>query len=178
MKLTINLATRRYVNMRRLNTLLLACCILLAGLLVYRVREIANNQAGINRIKSQAAAAARGPAGAPAVSEAQVQALAKRIAFANGLIQKKTVNWVGLLDKLEEVVPAGIALTQVAPVQRDQSLKFSGVARSFANLRSLLENMEQSKNFSEVYLLSQSELNVGLTQQGLSFAITCKVDYR
>ena len=178
MKLTINLATRRYLNMRRLNTVLLASFILMAALLVYNVREIASNQVEINRIKRQLSGAASGPAGAPAVSQAQLQALDKEISFANDLIEKKTVNWVGLLDKLEEVVPAGVALTQVEPVQREQLLKLAGVTRSFANLRTLLENMEQSKNFSEVYLLSQSEHKVGLTQQGFSFTITCKVSYR
>ena len=39
----------------------------------------------------------------------------------------------------------------------------------------MLENMEGSKNFSEVYLLSQSDTKVGLTQKGITFNISCKV---
>lgn len=177
MKLTINLATRRYINMRRLNTLLVAGLVILAPLLVYQVREIGHNQAEIGKIGRQAAAAGV-PVGAPAVSAEQMQSLEKRIASANDLIDMKTVNWLGLLDKLEAVVPAGVALDQVQPSLRDQTLRVTGVARSFANLRSLLENMDRSPDFAEVYLLSQTELKVGQTQQGYNFALSCKVDYR
>ena len=94
------------------------------------------------------------------------------------MIEKKSANWLNLLDRLEEVVPAGVALTQIEPDPKERLVKLTGAARSFANLRTLIENMEQSKNFSEVYLLSQSDAKkVGATQQGLQFAISCKVIY-
>jgi type IV pilus assembly protein PilN len=178
MKLTINLATRRYLNLRLLNALLLACCVLLGALLVFKVREIAYNQAELGRIRNLSAATGTRTGGAPAVSEAQLKALSAKTRFANDLIEKKSVNWLALLDRLEEVVPSGVAITQIEPVKHEQLLKISGAARGFGNLRTLLENMEQSKNFSEVYLLSQSETKVGLTQQGITFAVTCKVLYR
>lgn len=177
MKLTINLATRRYVNQRQLNLVLTASFVILAALLVYLVRELANNQAEINKIKSQSAAASRGPAGAAAIPPEQMKELEGRIAFANALIDRKTVNWISLLDKLELVVPAGVSLTQVSPGP-DLSVKLEGVALTFGNLRTLLENMEQSPNFSEVYLLSQSERKVGSTQEGKGFSISCKVGYQ
>ena len=171
MKLTTNLATRRYVNAARLNALLLAGFVLLGGLLVFNVREAAYNQAELSRLGSMNAASGQRPG--ETVSEAQLEALAARTRFANTLIEKKGVNWLTILDRLEEVVPPGVALTQLEPDRQGQ-LKLTGAARRFADLRGLLENMEQSKNFSEVYLLSQSEIKVGLTQQGISFAITCK----
>ncbi|MBJ6749305.1 PilN domain-containing protein [Geomonas anaerohicana] len=176
MKLTINLATRRYVNLPQLNAILTASFVILALLLVYLVREVANNQVEINKIKSDSAAASRGPTGAPPVPAEQMKALESKIAFANTLIDQKSVNWLGLLDKLELVVPGGVALTQVEPSTLDpQSVKLSGLALSFGSLRTLLENMEQSPNFSEVYLLSQTERKVGKDQQGFGFSISCKV---
>ncbi|GFO65177.1 PilN domain-containing protein [Geomonas paludis] len=179
MKLTINLATRRYVNLPQLNAILTASFVILALLLVYLVREVANNQVEINKIKSESAAASRGPAGAPPVPAEQMKALETRIAFANTLIDQKSVNWLGLLDKLELVVPAGVAFTQVEPSALDpQSLKLAGVALSFAGLRTLLENMEQSPNFSEVFLLSQTDVKVGKDQKGFGFSISCKVSKR
>jgi type IV pilus assembly protein PilN len=174
MKLTINLATRRYVNLRRLNAWLFGCMLLLGGLLLFQVREAAYNQAELSRIKEQSAASAKRSTAAP-VSQAQLKALSTKIRFANGLIEKKSVNWLKMLDYLEEVVPSGVALSQIEPNQREQLLKLAGVARTFADLRTLVENMEQSKNFSDVYLLSQSEAKVGLTQQGLQFTVSCKV---
>lgn len=176
MRITINLATRRYLNLGRLNAILLACSVLLGALLVFTVRELAYNQAQLSGIRRQSAALGDRPG--VAVSEAQMQALAAKIGFANGVLEKKSVNWLKLLDRLEEVVPNGVTLTDIEPDQREQLLKISGAARSFANLRAFLENMEQSENFAEVYLLSQSETKVGLTQRGINFAVTCKVSYR
>ena len=176
MKLTINLATRRYINMRLLNGVLLTGFLLTAALLIFQVREVASNHAELGRLKNLSAASAT-RSGAT-VSEAQLQALAGRIAFANTLIDKKALNWVRLLDHLEEVVPNGVSLTQIEPDLGKEQLKISGAARSFPNLRSFLENMEQSKNFSEVYLLAQTETKVGLTQTGINFSVTCKVSYR
>ena len=175
MKLTTNLATRRYLNLRQLNALLIALFVLLGGLLIFEVRELAYNQAELVRIR-RATASSGGARGAE-VSEAQLSALAPKIRFANTLIEKKSVDWLKLLDSLEQVVPAGVMLHQIDPPQRDQVLQISGSARNFGNLRALLENMEESKNFSEVYLLSQSETKVGLTQQGINFSINCKIAY-
>lgn len=177
MKLTINLATRRYINLRRLNAGLLLGFLILATLLIFKVREVAKNQAELGRIKNLAATAGN-PPGAK-VSEGELQALAGRVSFANELIRKKTVNWLALLDRLEEVVPEGVALTEISPdPSTPQQLKISGVARSFANLRAFLEQMEGSQVFSDVYLMAQSDTKVGLTQQGLTFSVTCKVEYR
>ena len=175
MRLTINLATRRYINLRRLNALLVACFLLLGTLLVFKVREVAYNQAELTRIRQLSASSGARPG--QTASAAQLQALSARIRFANGLIEKKTTNWLSLLNRLEEVVPDGVSLTQLEPSQREQLLKVNGAARNFASLRTFVENLEQSENFSEVYLLSQNEKKVGLTQQGIDFAITCKVTY-
>jgi len=176
MKLTINLATRRYINMRLLNGVLVTGFLLMGLLSIFQVREVANNHAELGRIeKLSAASAARSGA---TVSEAQLKALSGRIAFANTLIDKKAYNWLSLLDRLEEVVPTGVSLIQIEPDPRQQQLKIAGAARSFANLRSFLENMEQSKNFSEVYLLAQTDTKVGATQTGINFTVTCKVSYQ
>jgi len=178
MRLTINLATRRYLNLRLLNAVLLACFVLLGALAVFAVGKIAQNAGELSRIQRLSGGIGSGTGGAQ-VSEAQLKGLGARIRFANAAIEKKSVNWLILLDLLEEVVPSGVALTQIEPpAKREQTLKITGVARDFANLRIFLENLESSKTFSEVYLLSQTETKVGLTQRGLSFNITCKVALR
>lgn len=188
MKLTINLATRRYVNQRQLNAVLAVCFVVVMLLLAYLVREIATNQADINRIKGEMAAANRGPAGAPPIPAAQMGELDAKIAFANSLIDRKVVNWVGLLDRLEEVVPAGVMLTQVQPAPPSeegnkgnagaQAVSVTGVALTFANLRTLLENMERAPGFSDVLLLNQGEVTVDTSQRGYTFSVSCKVSYR
>jgi type IV pilus assembly protein PilN len=176
MRLTTNLATRRYINLRRLDAGLVICFVLLGVLALFKAGELTRNAAEISRLKGLTSESPGRP-GAPRVSEAQLKAQEARIAFANGVIEKKTVNWLNLLDHLEEVVPSGVALSQLDP-DRAHGLKITGSARSFANLRELMENMERSKNFSEVYLLNQSDAKVGLTQQGVNFSLSCKVALR
>jgi type IV pilus assembly protein PilN len=178
MKVTTNLATRRYVNLRQLNAGIMAAFLILGGLLVYNVREAALNQAELTRVRELTAAALKSRPGAARVEPGKQKALEERIAFANSLIARKTVNWIGILDRLEEVVPAGVALTVVEPSLKDDTVKVGGVAQSFDNLRALMENMEQSPSFSEVYLLQSGEVKVGQTQKGTSFSITCKVSYQ
>lgn len=187
MKLTINLATRRYVNQRQLNAVLAVCFVVVSLLLVYLVREVASDQANINRIKGKMAAASRRPVGAPPIPAAQMSELDAKVAFANSLIDRKVVNWVGLLDRLEEVVPAGVMLTQIQPAppaegnkgdSGTQAVDITGVARTFTNLRNLLENMERAPGFSDVLLLNQGEVTVESSQHGYTFSVSCKVSYR
>jgi type IV pilus assembly protein PilN len=177
MKLTTNLATRHYVNTRLLNICVSAALVILTVVLILRVREIAYNQAELGRVRGMLAAAASRPGGRK-ISETQLKSVQSRIAFANTLIDRKAVNWLNLLDRFEEVLPNEVALTQIEPGKDGQSITVNGVARQFSGLRALLENMEQSKNFSDVYLLSQSEARVGLTQRGVTFSISCRVAYR
>lgn len=177
MKFTINLATRRYLNTRLLNWILLAALLLLGGFCILNVREAALNQAELAKLRNLHQSGKR--TGGPTVTKGQIDALAGKVSFANALIDQKAVDWLALLDHLEEVVPPRVALSQVEPPKREQGvLIIAGSARSFADLRALLENMEHSKNFSEVYLLTQSETNVGQTQRGVNFTISCKVAYR
>jgi type IV pilus assembly protein PilN len=175
MKLTINLATKRYLNLRQLNAGLLVAFLLAGGLAVFKVSEIAHNAQELARLASLGKGTAE--QGGVRVSDAQLKAQAARIQFANAAIERKTVNWLELLDRLEEVVPEGVTLNDIAP-DRSKLVTIAGAARNFANLRTLLENMERSKNFTEVYLLSQKDTKVGLTQHGINFQISCKVALR
>ncbi|GFO70267.1 fimbrial protein [Geomonas limicola] len=172
MKLTTNLATRRYINQRQLDGWLLGALVLMLVLAGYQVAGLAQNQAEISRLHALTAKTG-GPSG-PKVSEAQLKAQARQVEFANQLIEMKTVNWLGLLDRLEEVVPAGISLSEIVP-ERNRGLRLRGVVRNFDTLRGLMEGLERSRSFSEVYLLNQKESKVGSTQEGITFEISCKV---
>jgi len=172
MKLTTNLATRRYVNQRQVDTLLAACFVLLFSLACYQVLGLSGNAAELTRLKGLARGT--GAQGGPQVTVAQLQAQAGQVAFANDLIDRKSVRWLELLDHLEEAVPAGVSLSDILP-ERNQGLKVSGVVRHFDSLRNLMENMERSRHFTDVYLLSQQATKVGQTQDGINFQISCRV---
>ncbi|GFO59472.1 fimbrial protein [Geomonas silvestris] len=172
MKLTTNLATRRYINQRQLDGALIAALVLMLVLAGYQVAGLAQNQAELGRLS--APSLKTGGPSSPKLSEAQLKAQARQVEFANQLIEMKTVDWLALLNRLEEVVPAGVSLTEIAP-ERNRALRIGGVVKSFAALRSFMENLERSRGFTEVFLLNQHDAKVGLTQEAITFEISCKV---
>jgi type IV pilus assembly protein PilN len=109
------------------------------------------------------------------VSEKEYHALLDRIGFDNTVIEKKMYNWVDLLDKLEQVVPDGIAISSIAPDPKSHELKLAGVARGFNDLRIFMEHLEDSRSLTDVYLLNQGESKLGDAAQGINFNLTCKV---
>ncbi len=94
------------------------------------------------------------------------------------MIEQKSFDWLMLLDRLESVVPDGIAITAIEPSIKDGGLKLGGVAKGFGNIRKLVENLEDSKFFTDVYLVNQSEMQVSQAEKGLAFNISCKVAYK
>lgn len=176
MRLNINLATRTYVNIRRLDTVLAVLFIGMLVVLLVEVRSVASTAGEIGRINSEISEMERKRlGGGPKVSEQEYQKLLTQISYANSIISRKSFSWVMLLDNLESVVPEGVAITQIEPDPKTKGLKITGATLSFSRLRTLLENMENSSSFSDIYLLSQAQARVGESQKGLTFSINCQV---
>lgn len=176
MRINVNLATRYYYDNRKINIAMAVAGALLLLLLVILIGVAVANYGEIRRLKKeQAELDARQKKLGRAVSEKDYQALLPRIGEANAIIEKKAVNWLELLNRLEEVVPDGVAITSIDPDQKSRELKIDGAARSFASLRLFLENMERSPNFPDVLLLNQKELKVRDKQRGISFAISSRL---
>jgi type IV pilus assembly protein PilN len=172
MEFSTNLATRTYIDRRKLTVTLAVCLgililLLIAGiqLLLYNAREIDR----LNRLHQGTRTAAR-----QEVPEARYQRLLADIKQANGIIEKKTFDWISLLDNLEQVVPSGVALNSVDPRLKERTLNLSGIAVSFKNIQELMRNLEASPSFSNVYLLSQSERITAGKQKGIAFNISCR----
>ncbi|HEX9023074.1 MAG TPA: PilN domain-containing protein [Geobacteraceae bacterium] len=178
MRLTINLATRVYVNTRQLNICIAAAIALLLLVMAAVCGNIAADLGAAKRLKDGIAVLEGKSRKGAAVPEKDYQALLARIRFANGVIEQKTFDWLMLFDRLEGVVPDGIAISSIEPSAKDGGLRLSGVAKGFGNLRNFVENLEGSKFFTDVYLVSQSELQVSPAEKGLSFNITCKAAYK
>lgn len=176
MRIQINLATRTYVNSHRLNTALAALFVVMLIVLLLEIRTIASTAGDIGRINGEVAEMERKSAGGGRqVSEQEYQKLLAQIRHANAIISRKSFNWTMLLDNLESVVPDGVAITQIEPDPKTKGLKITGATLSFSRLRTMLENMENSSSFSDIYLLSQAQAKVGESQKGLTFSINCQV---
>ncbi len=179
MRFTLNLATRLYVNNRQVNLVfgvvggaLLIVLALIVGVLLGQVADQRRLGAELTDINAKIKSSGKG------VSDKEYKALLDRIKLTNEIIRRKSFNWVGLLNWLEQVIPDGVMLTSLEPSLKDGTLKISAVAKNFATMRKFLENLEDSSFFTDIYLLSQSELKVDETQRGVSFSITCNADIK
>jgi type IV pilus assembly protein PilN len=179
MRLTINLATRIYLNMRRLNLIVAAALAVLGILLLLNLYLIVTGVRDKERLKGEIAQleGKEKSEKSAEIPEKDYQALIGRIRFANGIIERKTLDWLSLLDKLEGVVPEGVAITSVQPSPKEGNLKLSGVARNFGALRKFVETLEESGEFTGVYLLSHSEVEGPQGEKGTGFNISCKAKF-
>lgn len=178
MRLSINLATRTYVSRKKLDLLLGGVATVLVLVLLFLGKTAFFAMTESWRLEKEIRAYDERFKAASGVSEQDYNRLMAEIAFANNLIDKKTMNWAALLDRLETVVPDGVAINAIEPDLRTGGLKLSGLTRKFASLRGFMEHLEADAFYREVYLQSLSDTKVGETQSGLAFTISCKVDYR
>jgi type IV pilus assembly protein PilN len=163
MKLTLNLASRTYLDRR----LLYGCYLVAAGLLVLllafgiglhlRTRgQVKELRAHLAELERETVAAA--PAADSSVPAAAYEKLLQEIAFANELLAQDSFRWTTLLDHLEEVVPAQVAISGIQPDYKGKSLNLTGMAREVEDLQRFLDNLLASEHFGDVYLLQQSRL--------------------
>lgn len=177
MELKINLATRYFIDQRRLLFATIAVVFSLLLITTYNVTQLGANAGRLKRVQADLAVLqARFDASAKGVSAGDYQRLLKHIAAANQLLAAKSNDWLAVLERLETVVPDGVTLSAVEPNRADGTLRLSGLARNFSALKMLMENLESAPFASAVFLQSQGQISAGATQQGLSFTVTCKVD--
>lgn len=176
MRFTINLATRTYLNHRLLNGLAFCAITVLIIILGWNVSRVASNIGEQSRLNSGITAiqAKLGikPGG---VSETDFNRQKIRIRFYNGIIERKSRNWLNMLELFESATPAGISLSSLSPDNKQEQWKLEGHARSFTTVQQYLESLEASKNFTNVLLLSHQNMTAGDKARGVQFSISCKV---
>lgn len=176
MRFTINLATRTYLDHRLLNRLAYCVIALLLVVTAWNLKSVSTNMGEQSRLNAEITAL-QGKLGAKRAgfSEAESTRQKSRIRLYNEIIERKSKNWLNLLGLIEEVTPAGIALSSLSPGKKQEELMLEGHARSFRTLQQYLEKLEASKNFSNVLLLSHQNMVAGEKGRGVQFSISCKV---
>jgi type IV pilus assembly protein PilN len=173
MRFNANLATKIYLNTRLLKFYVIASVMLLVVILFFNVSNVASRAGEMKRLTNDIASLeGKHTASHQGVTEKEYRDLFEQIRFANGIIDRKTYNWLSLLDKIEMVVPVGVAITSIVPDTTTKILKLPGTARSFNHLRVFIERLEDSKFFADVYLTSQS---IRTDSKDINFVLTCKV---
>ena len=182
MKLTLNLASRTYLNRRLLYGLYLALSGLLAVLLALGIGFHVRSHGQVKQIRKHLAELGQETATGARAEESPVSATAyekllKDIEFANELLAQDSFRWTALLGRLEEVVPEKVAISGILPDYKGKSLSLTGMARGVEDLQQFLDNLLASAHFGDVYLLQQSRLReAGQSEAagGIGFSIVIR----
>lgn len=175
MRFTLNIATRTHLDRKSVDRAGYAVLALLLVLLVWNISRTSWSLGELRRLKADNASYENRLNSRPSgVSEKDFTRLLSDIKFYNEIITSKSYNWLGLLEQLEGSTPEGIALSALTPDRKTGEVKIEGHARSFLQVRSYLEKLEDSKVFTSILLLSHADVAVGEKVKGVHFAISCK----
>jgi hypothetical protein len=173
MNFSINLATRVYVDFKKVNLCLAVAGVILSSWLAFSIYTCVDNAAKIKKF-SEYKAKLTHDAGTKKVSEADYAAFLVEVKNVNSILYKRSYDWLSLLANLELLVPEGVVLKKLEPADKGAVLKLSASARNFSGVRKFIESLESSKFFSEIFLTDQTFMKEG-GQKGLNFSVTCKV---
>lgn len=175
MHFTINLATRTYLDHQLVNRIGIAFLVVLVALLAWNVSSASWGAGELRRLKSDIAAYETRLNSRPSgVSEKDYSRMQASIRFHNSVIERKSYNWLGLLDRLEILTPEGVTLAALEPETNNGELRIDGRTATFAQVRSYLERLEDSKIFANVQLVSHQALILGERTHGVQFSLVCR----
>ncbi len=173
MNFSINLATRVYVDFKKVNLCLLVAAVILSSWLVFSIYTCVDNASRMKRFTEYKAKLTHA-AGTKKVSESDYAAFLADVKNVNSILYKRSYDWLALLANLEQLVPEGVVLKRLEPADKGAVLKLSASARNFSAVRKFIESLESSSFFSEIFLTDQTFMKEG-EQKGLNFSVTCKV---
>lgn len=176
MKLSLNLASRRYVNERAFKRgfqlLLLLLLLLLAfqlWIFVQSRKQIGSYQINIGELELQLRGAVT-----KLLTAEQISKYEQDFRQASALIKKDAFRWTALFDRLEILLPNDVSIRSFNPNYKSGSLVFNGVAKDLAALQKLLDNLH-GDSFRQVFLQNQDQVDVagygGEKLPAISFSI-------
>ena len=180
MKISLNLASRTYVNRRALYAGYAAAALALAILLAVNLTffwqsrsETREYERRLAEIKKQFGTMAE--EGETDFNPAVYKELLADIEFANAILEKDGFSWSLLLGQLEELTPEGVAIRGLRPDHKTRSLNLTAVARGVDEMRAFIDRLMASEKFADLFLLSQEQTEVtdyvGRKRQALTFAL-------
>jgi len=176
MKLSLNLASRRYVNQRALKRFYLLLSLLLVLVLTFQTKSYLQGRSEIESVRSSLAQLRQQLQGGTveSLSAEQIDAQQRRFRQAQVLLQRDAFRWTALFDRLEKRLPAGASVRSFNPDYAQKSLVLTGVVRGLNDLQQLLDNLH-AEHFQQVFLQSQNRVEVsdgaGGKRSALSFSI-------
>lgn len=161
MKLTLNLASRRYVNERALKWACLFLSFVLLLLLMVQAQTYLQSREQALKYKTTIEKLEQQLRGKVPKRFTKEQIVAQQHDFsqAENLLRKDAFRWTALFDRLEDLLPENVSIRSFSPNYKEGSLVISGVAKNLIDLQDLLDNLH-ADSFQQVFLRSQNQIEV------------------
>jgi len=91
-----------------------------------------------------------------ALTDEQINAVRKEVAFANQLTQKRDFSWTEMLHNLENAVPSHVSINSVRLNFQDSTIVLHGTVKTIQGLNSLVTKLDEAGTFSRVGLTEHS----------------------
>lgn len=168
MRITVNLATRPFTELRpllaRLRLIMLGLLVLAVGLglwLQSLKAKAATAQAQMDALKAQTGAYTDERARDEArMRQPENRAVLERSRFLNELFARKSFSWTATMMDLERVLPAGVQVTSIDPVitkEGDVQIRLR-VSGDRDRTIQLVRNLEHSQRFVGPRLVSETAM--------------------
>jgi len=161
MKLTLNLASRSYVNERALRIGCLVISLLLLLLLGFQLRNGLQSREQNTGLRTEIAQLRQQLKGKipRRFTKAQIALQQQEFGRAQALLSRDAFRWTALFDRMEALLPENVSIRSFNPNYKDKNLQIVGIARSLTDLQTLLDNLH-GDNFKQVFLKNQNQIEV------------------
>jgi type IV pilus assembly protein PilN len=166
MRISINLATRPFVELRplfaKLRVVMAALAVMAGALgigLHYQSKRAQANEAVMDNLKAQTTALeTERQTNEKRMMQPQNRAVLERSRFLNDLFAQKSFSWTSVMMDLEAVLPAGVQVTSLEPTVTKEGdinmrLRVNGQRDPSVDL---VRNLERSKRFLAPHLASET----------------------
>ncbi len=167
MRLTINLATRPYVELdrlfRQLRLAIAVLAVLAVGMMLWlhsRSAQARQQQRELEAIQARTAALdAERTRNEARLRQPANAAVLQQVDFLNALFQRKSFSWTAVLMDLEDVLPAGVQVTSIDPQiastgEVNIHMRVSGPRDKGVQL---VRNLEQSHRFLAPRIVGEAQ---------------------
>ncbi|WP_020676037.1 PilN domain-containing protein [Geopsychrobacter electrodiphilus] len=180
MKLTLNLASRSYLNRRALNSgFIVFLCILLlsvgwaANTMIESNKMLHLIQQQVQETQQELLRLQGGPR--KTLTSAERGFLEKEHEIVGELLAQDAFRWTALLDRMEKLLPEGVSLTDFQPNYKKKSLSLRGQAVDLKAMRLFLDRLLKKSEFDQVYLQNHSRIKVrdyaDVEREAISFSL-------
>jgi Tfp pilus assembly protein PilN len=168
MKITINLATRKYPGKGLGIALPTAIFLLSLSVFLYLSGRLRDSADAIGRLEKRIVEISQKKIERPAQVE---ELIPGNVAAVSEIAGQRGFSWIEALDNIEKSIPSNVSLTSIQPTFREGGVKISGYARDFGSLSRFINNLEGLVVYERVFLVNQSVKEVEEGKEAIVFNI-------